>query len=179
MVEQVTFQTVFQFLQTVGILVGVFYYVMTIRANQRNQELTLKSQQLATDTRQAQLFLQMYNRLQDILPQFSWEDLFNTPVSGFDEYISRYESDEHFRDGFNHLSNFFEALGVLVKAGYLDIHLIAMMWANMTMSYWNFLLKPSLEGIREHYGRKRVWSEAEYVCIELEKYIAEHPELEI
>jgi hypothetical protein len=31
MVEQVTFQTIFQFLQTVGILVGVFYYIMTIR----------------------------------------------------------------------------------------------------------------------------------------------------
>ena len=43
MVEQITFQTLFQFLQTVGILVGVFYYIMTIRANQRNQELTLKA----------------------------------------------------------------------------------------------------------------------------------------
>ena len=30
MVEQVAFQTVFQFLQTVGILVGVFYYIMTL-----------------------------------------------------------------------------------------------------------------------------------------------------
>jgi len=38
-----TYQTVFQFLQTVGILVGVFYYVMTIRANQRNQQLQLET----------------------------------------------------------------------------------------------------------------------------------------
>ncbi len=36
MVEPVTFQILFQFLQTVGVLVGVFYYIMTIRTNQRN-----------------------------------------------------------------------------------------------------------------------------------------------
>jgi hypothetical protein len=62
MVEQMAFQTVFQFLQTMGILVGVFYYVMTIRANQRNQQLQL-------ETRQAQLFMQPYNRWSD--PDFA------------------------------------------------------------------------------------------------------------
>jgi hypothetical protein len=62
MVEQVTFQTLFQFLQTVGILVGVFYYIMTIKANQRNQELTLKAQEQALETRQTQIFMQIYNQ---------------------------------------------------------------------------------------------------------------------
>jgi hypothetical protein len=176
---EITLPIVLQIVQTAGILVGIVYYITIMRNQQRNQELTLKSQQLATETRQAQLFLQMYNRLQDLLPKYSWEDLFNTPLSGFEEYLTRYESDGHFRDGFNHISNFYEALGVLLKAGYLDIHIIALMWANMTTSYWNRLLKPSLDGIREHYGRKRVWSEAEYVCRELEKYLAEHPELEV
>jgi hypothetical protein len=64
MVEQITFQTIFQFLQTVGILVGVFYYISTIRTNQRNQEislrnqeLTLKAQEHAAETRQAQLYM--------------------------------------------------------------------------------------------------------------------------
>ena len=170
---------VLQVIQTTGILVGIFYYIMTLRANQRNQELTLKSQQLATETRQAQLFLQMYNMSQEFFQEYSWEDLFSEPVSGFDDYISRFESDERFRMGFNHLSQFFEALGVLVKAGYLDIEIIALMWANLTMSYWSHLLEPALEGIREHYGRKRVWSEAEYVCRALVKYLEEHPELDV
>jgi hypothetical protein len=53
MVEQITFQTIFQFLQTVGILVGVFYYIMTLRNSQRTQQ-----QQL--ETRQAQLFMQIF-----------------------------------------------------------------------------------------------------------------------
>ena len=52
MVEQVTFQILFQFLQTVGILVGVFYYIMTIRTNQRNQEISLKNQQLTLQSQE-------------------------------------------------------------------------------------------------------------------------------
>ena len=63
MVEQVTFQTIFQFLQTVGILVGVFYYVLTIRANQRNQELARKAQEQALETRQTQLFMYFHEKL--------------------------------------------------------------------------------------------------------------------
>jgi len=47
---------VFQFLQTVGILVGVFYYIMTIRANQKNQQLQL-------ETRKAQLYMQLFMRI--------------------------------------------------------------------------------------------------------------------
>jgi hypothetical protein len=63
MVEQVTFQTVFQFLQTVGILVGVFYYIMTIRNNQRNQEIAQKNQELQLETRKAQLYMQLFLRI--------------------------------------------------------------------------------------------------------------------
>jgi hypothetical protein len=49
MVEQITFQTVFQFLQTGGILIAVFYYITTLR----NQNTA----------RQAQIFMNMYNQL--------------------------------------------------------------------------------------------------------------------
>jgi len=63
MVEQVAFQTIFQFLQTVGILVGVFYYIMTIRTNQRNQEIAQKNQELQLESRNLQLFMQLYQQM--------------------------------------------------------------------------------------------------------------------
>jgi len=63
MVEQVTFQTIFQFLQTLGILVGVFYYIMTIRTNQRNQEIAQKNQELQLESRNLQLFMQLYQQM--------------------------------------------------------------------------------------------------------------------
>jgi hypothetical protein len=39
MVEQFTFQTVFQFLQTIGILVGVSYYVVSLRNQDRARQV--------------------------------------------------------------------------------------------------------------------------------------------
>ena len=40
MVEAVTFQTVFQFLQTVSIMVGIAYYFIVMNNQQKNQKLT-------------------------------------------------------------------------------------------------------------------------------------------
>ena len=74
MAEQITFQIIFQFLQTVGILIGVFYYIMTIRTNQRNQKMQL-------ETRQTQLFIQynnkfdpLQNTLDEIIDEWTWSD---------------------------------------------------------------------------------------------------------
>ena len=38
-----------------GVIAGFSYYVMTVRINQKNQELMLKAQQQQLETRQAQL----------------------------------------------------------------------------------------------------------------------------
>ena len=82
MVEQVTFQTIFQFLQTVGILVGVYYYITTIRVNQRNQEIALKAQENAEKNRQRDMIIQRsqsysleYLRaFQEVRAMDDWED---------------------------------------------------------------------------------------------------------
>jgi hypothetical protein len=44
-----------------GVIAGFSYYVLAVRATRKNQELTL-------ETRQAQLFMQLYNRWSD--PEF-------------------------------------------------------------------------------------------------------------
>jgi hypothetical protein len=91
MAEQITFQTIFQFLQTVGILVGVYYYIMTIRTNQRNQEialrnqeLTLKTQEQALETRQAQLFMQVFSQLSSTE---KWREYLEILELEWDDYI--------------------------------------------------------------------------------------------
>ena len=76
MMIEITYQMILSTLQTAGLLVGIFYYIMVLRNQQknqeislRNQELTLKSQALATETRQAQLFMQLFDRWSD--PHFA------------------------------------------------------------------------------------------------------------
>ena len=53
-----------------GVIAGFSYYVLTVRANQRNQEIAMKNQELmlkaqqqTVETRQAQLFMQVYNTI--------------------------------------------------------------------------------------------------------------------
>ena len=52
---EITYQIVLSTLQTVGILMGIFYYIMTLNNTRKNQEMQL-------ETRQAQLFMQIVNQ---------------------------------------------------------------------------------------------------------------------
>ncbi len=45
---EITYQMVLSTLQTVGILVGIFYYIMTLRNTRKNQKLQLETRQVAT-----------------------------------------------------------------------------------------------------------------------------------
>ena len=83
MVEQITFQTIFQFLQTVGILVGVYYYITTIRVNQRNQELQLESRSL-------QLFMQLYQQMSSPDAIQTFNEIVNYEWDDFDDFSQKY-----------------------------------------------------------------------------------------
>jgi len=125
MVEQVAFQTVFQFLQTVGILVGVFYYVMTIRANQRNQELTLKAQEQAVETRQAQLFMQIFSRFDEEWVD-AYQEILMLDFNNFQEYweYASPRTNTELSRKFYRLNSLYEGLGLLVREGLLNIRLV-------------------------------------------------------
>ena len=69
---EITLPLVLQIIQTVSLVVGIVYYLIIMRNSQRTRELTLRSQELtrkaqeqALETRQAQLFMQLYNRLNE------------------------------------------------------------------------------------------------------------------
>ena len=53
-----TYQMVLSTLQTVGLLVGISYYVLTLRNQQKNQEISLRKQKVTHETRQLQYLLE-------------------------------------------------------------------------------------------------------------------------
>jgi hypothetical protein len=89
---EVTIPIVLQVIQTVGILVGIIYYITIMRSNQKTQQLQL-------DTRKAQLYMQLFMRITseefikkslDLL-KFEYEN-----VNEFmDKYISGPDSTTH------------------------------------------------------------------------------------
>jgi hypothetical protein len=170
MVEQITFQILFQFLQTIGILVGVFYYIMTIRTNQKNQQMQL-------ETRQAQLFMQLYNRFRDDTQSLDMEkSFFNVKIESFQDFMRLWRTDEDFGETLSALGGFYEGIGVMVREGYIPVRLVALQWGGNTRRFWE-KMEPFMSAVREHQEFPRAWSETEFLYNELMKYIEEHPEL--
>jgi hypothetical protein len=174
---EITYQMLLSTLQTAGILVGIFYYIMTIRTNQRNQEIAIRNQELTLETRQAQLFMQWYHKFADATEGINTiAVLKGAKFETAEEWLKLMETDELFQKTWMAYGSFYEGLGVIVKEGLLNVRWVALMWGGATTRYWS-LLEPVLKGLREYYDYPRMASEAEYVCKEVIKYMDEHPEL--
>ena len=159
----VALETILDILPVASLVVVLAYYSLQIRNQNR--------------TRQAQLFMQMYNRWRDDTKGLDFNPILNTKLSGFTEYMEKYGSDENFRSVVDAYFTFYEGLGVIVKAKYMDIHLVALMWAGMTRRFYENIVEPIIDEAIEHWNMPRVWSETVYVCKEFIRYMDEHPEL--
>ena len=98
-------------------------------------------------------------------------------VSSMEEYLELYESDERFKLAMDCYLPFYEGLGVMVKEGFFDIRLVALMWAGMTRMFYENIFEPVIDDMREHVNYPRLWSEGEWLCKELLRYLEDHPEL--
>ena len=140
-----------------GVCVAAVYYVLNLRMNQKNQELSLKTQQQTLETRQAQMFMNIYQ--QTTTKEFA--SAFRTYIScewkNYDEYNEKVQKKEFF-DQYMMLCMYFEGLGVLVKEGFLPIRLVALLLTGMTRSFWE-KLKPFNKEIRVKMGYVRWMSE--------------------
>lgn len=169
MVEQVTFQTIFQFLQTVSIMVGIAYYLMILQNQQKSQQSTL-------ETRQAQLFMQLYNK---VVSQEGIDNLgllVRAEWSSYEEWVEKYQNDEEYAKAFVFYLMQMEGVGVLIKEKLVSIRLVAMFFAGITRQIWEKYKDIILEE-RKHMNYPRYASEWEYTYNELMKYMKEHPEL--
>jgi len=160
----VDYQTLSIVLTGIGMIIALTYYGLQIRNQNR--------------TRQAQVFMQLYNRYQDnFLAQGISSEILLQKLSGYDDYQRKYDADEDFKNAMDRFFPFYEGLGVMVKEGYFSIHLVALMWAGMTRMFYENIVEPTIEEAREVTNLPRLWSETEWVCKELLKYIEEHTEL--
>jgi hypothetical protein len=161
----------------VGIIVSILYYTSVLRNANKTRELQLQAQEQALETRQAQMFLQMLNRWRDEVADLDVWPIIRYKIHNAEEYLERQQNDEDFRKVIAAFIGFYEGLGVVVKEGYLSVRMVALMWAGMTRTFWENILEDTVSDLRIHYGLPRMFSETEYVCREVLKYMEEHPEL--
>jgi hypothetical protein len=110
----------------ISVVIGVVNQILSTRRAEKQRELTQQTQQLTLETRQAQLFMQVYNAwssadvvksygfLRYRYPDIEGEKLFNFATEPYD--------DESFM-AIHCLNQYFEGIAVLVETGLLDIQL--------------------------------------------------------
>jgi hypothetical protein len=182
MVDLAEIQTAYYMVAATGVLVAAVFYILNLRISQRNQELMLKAQeqsaraqQQTLETRQAQMFMNIYQQTTSKDFTSAYNKFISSQWENYSESRELFQKKE-FADDFYILGMYFEGLGVLVKEGYLPIRLVALLLTGMTRSFWE-KLKPIVDEARVDMGYVRWFSEAEYLYDELLRYLDKHPEL--
>ena len=160
---------ILSFIQAFGIIVGIAYYIMNIQNNQRNQQLQL-------ETRQTQLFMDLYRIFSDKDYYTAWDTFQDNKGKSVDELKKLYSNDPDFRGGVIKWVWYFEGLGVLVREGLLDIRLIALLMTGLLKQWWEFW-GPVAKELSIEWNWPRYVVETEYLYNELMKYLEKHQEI--
>jgi hypothetical protein len=144
MVDLAEIQAAYYMVAATGVLVAAAYYVMNIRTTHRNMKTTL-------DTRQAQLYMAIYQDLTSTETIDKFIKILNMQFKDFDEYERKYGSDNNpdfFTTRYSYVQKM-NSIGWLVKQGLID-----KMW------------------IYEIYGWNIIWTwkKMEFVTKETEKH---------
>lgn len=145
-----------------GVIAGFSYYVLVVRANQKNQELTLKAQQQQLETRQAQLFMSIYSRVNEISFWTNLEEIRRWEWDDFDDYVEKYESNLELKSKYNSVGTFFEGLGVMVKRHHIDVTLVDDLLSGPLMGLWQ-KFEPVIFEARKRRNMPTMWEWFEYL----------------
>jgi hypothetical protein len=174
-------QTLLNLLALISIPIGVFYHIMTLNNTRRNQELTLKAQNHALETRQAQLFMNIYNQSYSN-PQFQTAraTLMKYQWNTFEDFKKLYHlgenADPEFISAYDLMGSLFEGMGVLVRESFLDVRFVALLMTGNIRTFWEKTM-PIIGELRVDQDWPRLLIETEFLYNELMKYNKEHPEL--
>ncbi len=121
----------FMALQTISIVVAVIYHIMTLRNTRKNQDLQL-------ETRQAQLFMQIYQEMSSPEHYIREVELLTMEWEDWDDYYRKYGSTNNpeayaSRDSVLYRLN---GVGLLVKAGLIDVDRVYDLMSWTILSQW-------------------------------------------
>jgi hypothetical protein len=182
-----SYQMVLSTLQTAGILVGITYYLVIMRNSQKTRELVLQSQELtrksqedALETRQVQLFMNIYKEHLTERESRSLYFLMDMEYDDFEDYERKYGRDNNpeAHDLITMHQLLMEGFGILVREGYVNVRLVALFTSGSIRIGWEKLRNYIYE-TRERYNFPRYSIEYEYLYNTLMEYAEKHPELQI
>ena len=168
MADPVSLQSLLTYLTLISVPVGVVYHIMTLNN-------TRKTQQIQLETRQAQLFMQLYREYNT--KEFM-EDYANS------SYLAEYEDLADWNRKYGVYTNlpgytawarvgrFFDGAGILVKKELIDMNLVSELLREPVIYAWENMRKWVIE-TRELMDTPEVWANFEYLYDEIRKI---HPQ---
>jgi hypothetical protein len=187
----VTLETLSIAFTGLSISLAAFYYISTLRNANRMRELTLESQELtrkaqeqAVETREAQLFMQIYQQLNTIESQKTWAELLNMKWNNLEDFRVKFDSSVSV-DSFGkrgHIWWTYTTIGHMLQKGLIDPDLVFKTLGSMVMMQWD-KWKEVIYDTRERAVRQNakggldMFKGFEYLNNEMVKILKEHPEL--
>jgi len=188
MVALETLQTLLTFVTLISVPVGVFYHIMTLRNTRRNQQLQL-------ETRQAQLLMNLYETYSSPDFRSQLNTIWYLEWSDYDDFWEKYggENNPEIWSAWQSIAGFWNGIGILVKRGLADIGMIDELLGNILVGIWP-MMEPIIIGYREQVEGSiqerraegintvrthKVYEGFEYLFNEHQRYVREHPELQI
>ena len=149
---EITYQMALNTIQTLGLLVGITYYIMTLNYSRKNREMQL-------ETRQAQLLTTFTSIL------VSNESLFNENMYWYNHTEFTYEEfkEKHPPESVHHnslsrLFNLYEVMGLLCRRGLLDVEL-----THETFNFQWDKFKPVVKGMQLEMGNPFIMEHYEWI----------------
>jgi len=158
---EITIPLVLDIIRTIGIIVGIIYYLTIMRNNQ-------KSQRQSEETRKIQLLLD-HNRY--IMNRNDWNSVMNMEWDDYDDFISKYgwESDPDLYDKRNGVWRRMHFSGLLVRDGLIDISTFVDYIGDNAPIMWN-KFRDIIEEQRILFDNPELYVGIEYLAKEVEKY---------
>ncbi len=176
MAEPVTLQTLLTYLTLISVPIGVIYHIMTLRNTRKNQELQL-------ETRQAQLFMQIYQEMSSPEHYIRANKLLTMEWEDWDDYVRKYGSENNPEAYALRCSMWYRlnGVGLLVKADLLDVDRVYDLMSGTILWQWekwgDIIIR-----IREEYNVPGYMEGFEFIVEEIVKgrasrgYSADVPE---
>ena len=126
------------------------------------------------------MYMQVFNKFEtreniDILMELlEWE------FKDYDDFQRKYgkEANPEAYSKWIYFINLYESLGPIVREGYLDIHMVALLMSGGIKAFWE-MSKPIVMENRKRYNWPRWAIEFEYLYNSLIEYAKKHPDFEL
>jgi hypothetical protein len=168
-VSMVSFEFLAVVLSILGLAASLFYYARVL-------ENANKAQKNQLETRQAQLFMQLYNQSVNN-PEFmvDYYKFRNQTWETYDEYIEQViQNPENMRIVLR-IGGFLEGVSVLVQEDLVSIRLVSRLVKNVVLDWWGKMEPIYADLMREQNMKGDM--ETKILYNRLIKYLEENPEL--